>query len=180
MGIKRFFENCRTGQIKKVLEIIRNVSFIAVIIIMAFVGIYFILGVDLALDYDQWIMHELNKDKADQFLAVSKSKSLCLMIAILLTFGSATLFAVSESNKSKLWLLYLLKVSAIALAVVFMVFTGLFESNYLVETFFTDKTWVEYVDKLAFIKALSIVISSLGIAGIVTNIVSNVLLGIEE
>lgn len=180
MEFKRFFENCRTGQTKKYLELVRKISFIAVIFVMAFVGVYFILGVDLALDYDHWIMNELNKNKADQFLAVSKSKSLCLMIAILLTFGSAVLSGLSEIRKDKIWLVYLMKTSAIVLAVLFILFVGFFEGNYLVETFFTDKTWVEYVNKISFIKTLSIVLASIGIAGIATNVVSNVLLGIEE
>ena len=180
MVFKRFFEICRTGQTKKVLEIIRNVSFIAIIFVMAFVGIYFILGVDLALDYDHWIMQELNENKADQFLAVSKSKSLCLMIAVLLTFGSATLCGVSEMRKDKLWLVYSLKTLAIVLAVVFILFVGSFEANYLVTTFFTDPTEAMYVQEVATIKTISIILTWLGMAGIATNIVSNVLLGIEE
>lgn len=180
MEFKRIFEVCRTGQTKKVLEVIRNVSFLAVILVMAIAGIYFIFGVDLALDYDHWLMQKLNEDKADQFLAVSRSKSLCLMIAILLAFGSSVLMGISENWKEKKWLVYLLKALAIVPAVVFIVFISSFESTYLVETFFTDKTWVSYVNEVAFIKMLSNVFIYVGLAGVAINMVSNVLLGIEE
>lgn len=180
MGFKRFFEICRSGQTKKVLETIRNVTFIASILILALAGIYFILGVDLALDYDHWIMQELNENKADQFLAVSKSKSLCLMIVVLLSFGSAALAGISELRKDKVWLVYLLKVLAIAIPVLFILFVGSFEETYLVKTFFTDLTEVEYVQKVATIKTITYVLTGLGMASVFTNVVSNVLLGIEE
>lgn len=178
MEIKEIFEHCRSGQTKKVLEMVRNISFMAIIFIMAIVGIYFMISIDLSLEIDHWFVSTLDKDQ--QLLAMEKSKSLCLMIAIILTFGSAALSAVSEVRKDKLWLVYLLKALAIVAAVVFIVFVSNFEKNYLVDTFFTTLTWVKYVDKVETIKTLSIIISSLGIAGVVVNIASNVLLGIEE
>ena len=150
----------------------------AVIFIMAIVGIYFMLSIDLSLEIDHWFVSTLDKDQ--QLLSMEKSKSLCLMIGIVLTFGSAALSAVSEIRKDKPWLVYLLKGLAVAAAVLFIVFVANFEKNYLVDTFFTDLTWVKYVGKVVTIKTLSTVFASLGIATIVVNAVSNVLLGIEE
>ena len=178
MEIKKLFEHCRSGQIKKVLEMVRNISFMAVIFIMAIVGVYFMISIDLSLEIDHWFVSTL--DKSQQLLSMEKAKSLCLMIAIILTFGSAALSAVSEIRKDKLWLVYSLKALAVVAAVLFIIFVANFEKNYLVDTFFTTLTWVKYVDKVETIKTLSIVLTSLGIAGVVTNAVSNVLLGIEE
>ena len=178
MEIKKLFEHCRSGQTQKVLAMVRNISFMAVIFIMAIVGIYFMISIDLSLEIDQWFVSTLDKDQ--QLLSMEKSKSLCLMVAILLTFGSAALSASSEARKDQLWLVYLLKGLAVLSAVIFIVFVCNFETNYLVDTFTTDKTWVSYVEKLQSIKALSIVFTSLGITGILVNIASNVLLGVEE
>ena len=74
----------------------------------------------------------------------------------------------------------LLKGLAVVAAILFIIFVANFEKNYLVDTFFTDLTWVSYVGKVAAIKTLSIVGASLGIFTVVVNAVSNVLLGIEE
>lgn len=178
MEIKKIFEYCRSGQTKKVLEMVRNISFMAIIFIMAIAGVYFMISIDLSLEIDHWFVSTL--DKEQQLLSMEKSKSLCLMIGIVLTFGSAALSAVSEIRKDKLWLVYSLKALAIVAAVLFIIFVANFEKNYLVDTFFTTLTWVKYVDKVETIKTLSIVLTSLGIAGVVTNAVSNVLLGIEE
>ena len=178
MEIKKLFEHCRSGQIKKVLEMVRNISFMAVIFIMAIVGVYFMISIDLSLEIDHWFVSTL--DKSQQLLSMEKAKSLCLMIAIILTFGSAALSAVSEYRKDKVWLVYLLKGLSVVAAILFIIFVANFEKNYLVDTFFTDLTWVSYVGKVAAIKTLSIVGASLGILTVVVNAVSNVLLGIEE
>ena len=178
MEIKKLFEHCRSGQTQKVLAMVRNISFMAVIFIMAIVGVYFMISIDLSLEIDQWFVSTLDKDQ--QLLSMEKSKSLCLMIAVLLTFGSAALSAASEVRKDKLWLVYLMKGLAIACAIVFIIFVCNFETNYLVDTFFTDKTWVSYVTKLNSIKTISIIFTCLGMTGILANIASNVLLGVEE
>ena len=188
MDITKIFEICRNGKTKKVLEMVRNISFAVIILIMALAGIYFFVGVDLTLVPDRWIANVIStsaeKDKLDyaQYVAISvgKSKSLCFIIAILLTFGSATLSAVSEIKKSKLWLVYLLKGLAVVTAILFVVFAANFGPTYLTEKFFTTPAYAGEVAKIQTIQVISVVITSLGITGLLANIVSNVLLGIEE
>ena len=48
--------------IKKVIGKIRSISFIAIIFIMAFVGIYFILQVDSLIESRAWLVYDLLKD----------------------------------------------------------------------------------------------------------------------
>ena len=141
--------------IKKVIGKIRSISFIAIIFIMAFVGIYFISRIDSLIESRAWLVYDLLKDPdASQVEAVGKSKALCLMIVILLSFGSACL-----------------KGLAIVLAVVLIVFISGFETTYLAERVHS---------LVSTTKVVSLAFTYIGIGTIVINIASNAYLGIEE
>lgn len=158
--------------IKKVIGKIRSISFIAIIFIMAFVGIYFILQVDSLIESRAWLVYDLLKDPdASQVEAVGKSKALCLMIVILLSFGSACASAFSEQRKDLPILVYCLKGLAIVLAVVLIVFVSGFETTYLAERVHS---------LVSTTKVVSLAFTYIGIGTIVINIASNAYLGIEE
>ena len=158
--------------IKKIIGKIRNISFAAVILIMAVVGIYFILQVDSLVDSRSWLAYELLKDtNANQGEVVGKSKALGLMIAILLSFGSACVAAFSEAKKEKPVLVYCLKGLAIALAIGFAVFVSNFDTAYLVERSYK---------LISTTKIVSSILAYIGVGTIVINIASNAYLGIEE
>ncbi len=158
--------------IKKVIGKIRNISFIAIILIMAFVGVYFILQVDSLVESRAWLVYDLLKDPdASQIEAVGKSKALGLMIVILLSFGSACASAFSEQRKDLPILVYCLKGLAIVLAVGLIMFVSGFEKTYLAERAY---------DLISTAKTVSVILAGLGIGSIVINIASNVYLGIEE
>ncbi len=158
--------------IKKIVRKVRNISFVAIVLIMAIAGVYFILQVDSLLDSKMWQAYALLKNSdAPQGEVVGKSKALGLMIAILLAFGSACASAFSELRKDKPILVYCLKGLALVLAVGFVIFVSGFEANYLVARAATI---------IATSRVVTIVLASIGIGAIAINIASNAYLGIEE
>ena len=158
--------------IKKIIGKIRNISFIAIIFIMAFVGVYFILQVDSLVDSRSWLVYDLLTDPdASQLEVVGKSKALGLMIVILLAFGSACAAAFSETRKDLPILVYCLKGLAIVLAVGLILFISGFETIYLVER--------SYI-LISTTKIVALVFTYIGIGTILINIASNAYLVIEE
>ena len=167
---------------KVILQKVRIISFIAIVVIMAIAGIYFILKADLELSSKYWqVTAEINKvgtkDKngnpiiVSQAVLLGKSKSLGLMIAVFLSFGSAIVSAFSETKKSNLVLVYALKTIALVLAIGFLVFMYKFDVEFLTS---------RGVKLFAEFKSMAIFLGYVGIALIVTNITSNAILGIEE
>ena len=167
-----------------ILEKTRTITFALIIFVMAFAGIYFILKADLELKSRMWKvtseikkLSAVNKETGERLYDVNQgtilglSKSLCLMIAIVLSFGSAIISAFSEIKKSNKALVYTLKGISLVLAVGFVVFVVKFDTIYL-----TTAGIKEFVG----FKPLAIILGSLGAGLIATNIVSNAVLGIEE
>ena len=180
--IGKFFKNLERifldfkGRVKEnpkvLVQLIRNVTFFAIIFILAFVGIYFILQVDLLVDEMMWKVYFIASDEnANQGTVVGLSKSLCLFIAIILTFGSAIVSGFSEFRKDKPKLVFILKGLSLILVISFIIFVYGFETIYLLET--AHK-------KIAVAKTVSLVFGYIGIGTIIINIVSNAYLGIEE
>ena len=159
-------------EVKKIIEKVRNITFAAIIFIMAIVGVYFILQVDSLLDSNMWQAYSLLKlEDVSQLEVVGKSKALCLTIAITLALGSACLSAFSESKKEKLVLVYCLKGLSLALAIGFVVYVHGFESTYLV---------ARAAEVISTSKIVTLVFGYIGISTIIINIASNAYLGIEE
>lgn len=169
---------------KVILEKTRTVAFVLIIFVMAIAGIYFILKADQELQSRMWkVTSEIKKlnvkdketgelvNQANQAIIIGQSKSLCLMIAIILSFGSAIVSAFSEMKKSNKVLVYILKGIALVLAVGFVVFVTKFDAWYLTKA--GIKTFADF-------KPLALVIGYAGVGLIVLNIVSNAVLGIEE
>ena len=169
---------------KIVLEKTRTITFVLVILVMSIAGIYFILKADQELKSRMWkVSSEIkklsakDKDTGERLYDVNQgtilglSKSLCLMIAILLSFGSAIVSAFSELKKENKVLVYALKGIALVLGVGFVVFVMKFDTIYL-----TTAGIKEFV---AF-KPLAIILGCTGVGILVVNIVSNAILGIEE
>ena len=169
---------------KVILEKTRTVAFVLIIFVMAIAGIYFILKADQELKSRMWkVTKEIKKlnvkdketgelvNQANQAIILGQSKSLSLMIAIILAFGSSIVSAFSEMKKSNKVLVYILKAIALVLAVGFVVFVMKFDTWYLTN---------EGIKVFADYKPLALVIGYLGIGLIVVNIVSNAILGIEE
>ena len=169
---------------KIVLEKTKTVAFVLIIFVMAIAGIYFILKADQELKSKMWKVTEefkkLNvKDKetgktvnnANQAIILGQSKALGLMIAIILSFGSAIVSAFSEIKRSNKILVYALKGIALALAVGFVVFVMKFDTWYLTKA---------GIKQFAEFKSLAIILGIAGAGLITINIVSNAILGIEE
>ena len=169
---------------KIVLEKTKTVAFVLIIFVMAIAGIYFILKADQELKSKMWKVTEefkkLNvKDKetgktvnnANQAIILGQSKALGLMIAIILSFGSAIVSAFSEVKRSNKILVYALKGIALALAVGFVVFVMKFDTWYLTKA---------GIKQFAEFKSLAIILGIAGAGLITINIVSNAILGIEE
>ena len=157
---------------KDFIKLVARVSYVAIIFIISIVGVYFILEVDSTLKASMWQVNKLLKDEtASQALVVSKSKSLCLMIAIVLAFGCAAASAFSEIRKDKPILVYLLKALVLVLAICFVVFVHTFDSVYLVE---------KAIPLISSAKILTLVFGYIGIGTIIINIASNAYVGIEE
>lgn len=182
---KRKFEEAKTAVKENpriILEKVRIISFALIIIMMAVAGIYFILKADQELTSKMWqVTEEIKKmgekDKngnpvpINQAVLIGKSKSFGLMIAILLSFGSAIVSAFSETKRSNKVLVYVLKTIALALAVGFVVYMVSFDM-----TFLTSRG----IKLFAEFKTMSIILGCIGIGLIATNITSNAILGIEE
>lgn len=167
-----------------ILEKTRTITFALIIFVMAFAGIYFILQADQQLKKEMWKvyreiknMNVVDKETGEKVYEVSQavilgqSKALCLIIAILLSFGSSIVSAFSETKKENKILVYALKGIALVLAIGFIIFVAKFDTTYL--TAKGIKTFEEF-------KVLAIILGSLGAGLIATNIVSNAVLGIEE
>ena len=184
-GWKKIQENNNTNVKRRtVIEKVRNIALAAIIVILAVAGIYFILKADLELKRTMWkVTNEIKKLSAtdketgkrlydvSQGKIMGLSKALGLMIAIILSFGAGIVAAVSEINRSKPWLVYLLKVVALVLAAGFVVFVMKFDTIYLTNA---------GIKEFAPYKLLPIILGYVGMGAIVVNIVSNALLGIEE
>ena len=133
---KRKFNEAKTAikeDPKIILEKVRTISFTLIIFVMAIAGIYFILKADQEVTSKMWqVTSEIKKIgekdaegnavKVSQAILIGKSKSLALMIAIILSFGSAIVSAFSETKKSNKVLVYILKAIALVLAVGFVIF----------------------------------------------------------
>ena len=166
---------------KRILEKIRNISFAAIILVMGFVGLYFLLGLDLSLQSKHWLALKMDIETTPQLEVVSKSKSLCLFISILLTFGSAIVSGFSEIRKDKPVLVYILKGVAAVLTVLFLVYVGTFESNFLIPEFVNRAPlYAEATAKIDAVKLISTILSCVGLGLFAINITTNVILGIEE
>lgn len=182
---KRKFEEAKIAVKENpriILEKVRIISFALIIIMMAVAGIYFILKADQELTSKMWqVTEEIKKmgekDKdgnpvpINQAVLIGKSKSFGLMIAILLSFGSAIVSAFSETKRSNKVLVYVLKTIALALAVGFVVYMVSFDT-----TFLTSRG----IKLFAEFKTMSIILGCIGAGLIATNITSNAILGIEE
>ena len=154
------------------IKLVSRVSFAAIIFIISIVGVYFILEVDSTLKANMWQVYRLLKDtKTPQALVIGKSKSLCLMIAIILAFGCAATSAFSETRKDKPVLVYFLKALALVLAIGFVVFVHMFDGIYLT---------TRAAKIIAEAKTTTLVFGYLCIVTIIINIASNAYLGIEE
>lgn len=166
---------------KKILEAIRNISFIAIILVMGFVGIYFLTGVDLSLQSKHWLALKMDIETTPQLEVVSKSKSLCLFISILLTFGSAIVAGFSEIRKDKPVLVYILKGVSVVLIALFLVYIGTFEANFLIPEFVNRAPiYAEAAGKIDAVKTISTILSCVGLGLLAINITTNAILGIEE
>lgn len=182
---KRKFEEAKTAikeDPKIILKKIRTISFILIIFVMAIAGVYFILKADLELDKKFWLVTSESKKigqkdsngnpvPVSQAILIGKSISFAMMLAIILSFGSAIVSAFSETKKSNKVLVYILKAIALVLAVGFVIFMFSFDT-----TFLTSRG----IKLFAEFKSMSIVLGFIGIALIATNITSNAILGIEE
>ena len=182
---KRKFEEAKTAiknDPKIILEKARVISFVVIIFIMAIAGIYFILKADLELTSKMWqVTEEIKKigekdangnpKPVSQAILIGKSTSFGMMVAILLSFGSAIVSAFSETKKSNKVLVYCLKAISLVLAVGFVVYMFKFDTEFLTNR--GVKIFAEF-------KTMSIVLGFAGVAAIITNITSNAILGIEE
>lgn len=193
-GIGNFFSKTIPAKFKAAIEAIkkdpkiivektRTITFALIILVMAFAGIMFILRADQELTSKMWkVTEEIKKIgetdretgepvKVSQGVLIGQSKSLALMIAIILSFGAAVLSVFSEHNKSNKPLVFILKGIALVLVAGFIFFVMKFDGWYL--TARGIKTFAEF-------KTMPIIIGGVGAGLIVINIVTNVWLGIED
>lgn len=168
------FVNAVKKDPKVVLVLLRNITLIAGVLLVAYVGVYFILQTDLELKNSNWLVYKMLKKKdANQLEVISKGKSFALTIVALLSFGGATLLGFSETQRHKPVVLYIMKGLALVLCVLFVVYISGFDTNYL------TKAGVKVFVKKG-IEAKTLVYAYVGSAILAINIACNAILGVKE
>jgi hypothetical protein len=159
---------------KVALVLLRNLTLLAGVLLVAFVGVYFILQTDLALKNSNWQVYKmLKKEDANQLEVVSKGKSFALTISILLSFGGAVLLGLSETLRHKPVVVYIMKGLALVLCVLFIIYISGFDTNYL------TKAGIKVFVKEA-IELKTLILAYIGAAVVAINIACNAILGVKE